>query len=199
MSAISGVLGEVLWGTPVNITGISEASSAVISIADTSQFTVGSRVIVRGVVGMTEINNLHGTVTNVVANISITVDINSSAFTTYGSGGTVSLVIDVDKFSYTKKGATANVTDSSSNQWEDHIPSGFVGITGTFEGFLKSGVKKPTFHSAIAFGFYETDTDYLTGTGIITDEGTTLEVSGTNAVKITFSFQGTGSYTDTNS
>ncbi len=200
MSAISGIAGEVLWGSAVNITGITKAASAVITVSSVSGFSIGDRVIIQGVTGMTEINDKHGTITAITTtpSITITVDIDSSAYTTYVSGGTVTHVVDVTKFSFTKKGSVSNVTDSSSSTWEDFIASGFIAITGTFEGFLKSGVNKPTFHSAITFKLYEDATDYISGSGIITDEGTTLEINGTNAVHITFSFQGTGSYTDTN-
>ncbi len=118
-----------------------------------------------------------------------------------GTGGKVSyggVNWDIEKWSVTKKGVVANVTDSGSSTWEDFIASGFQSWTFTFEGFLKSGVAKPTFHTSVALVFTVATGVTLTGNGIITDEGTTLEVNGTNAVKVSFSGQGTGALTEAN-
>lgn len=73
---------------PVNrlITSISKATSAVIVLSVTHQFTVGQKVrmIVPSAYGMIEMNNLLATITaiNTTTN-SITVDVDSSAFTTF--------------------------------------------------------------------------------------------------------------------
>ncbi len=68
------------------ITSISKATSAVIVMSVTHGYTVGQKVrfIVPSAFGMTEMNNLLGTVTaiNTTTN-SITVDIDSTAFTTF--------------------------------------------------------------------------------------------------------------------
>lgn len=68
------------------ITSISKATSAVIIMSVTHGFTVGQevRIVVPTAFGMTEINNQLGTVTaiNTTTN-SITVDIDSTAFTTF--------------------------------------------------------------------------------------------------------------------
>jgi len=72
------------------ITAISKAASAVVVTSVTNDFTVGEKVrfIVPSAFGMTEINNLVGTVTAVVqtgttGNNTVTVNINSAAFTTF--------------------------------------------------------------------------------------------------------------------
>lgn len=67
------------------ITGISKASSAVLTIPGHSH-AVGESVQVSGVSGMTEINGLRGLITS-IAGSAVTVAINSSAFSTYTSGG----------------------------------------------------------------------------------------------------------------
>ncbi|MGZ8927143.1 MAG: DUF2460 domain-containing protein [Methylobacter sp.] len=69
------------------ITGISKASSAVITLG-AHTYNVGDSVHISGVVGMTEINGLRAFITAKDAT-SITVGINSTAFSTYTSGGTV--------------------------------------------------------------------------------------------------------------
>jgi uncharacterized phage protein (TIGR02218 family) len=74
-----GVLSE-------SITGITKASSAVVTVG-AHTFVVGDVVEFSGVGGMTEINGLTGTIT-AIGDTTITVNINSSGFTTYTSGGT---------------------------------------------------------------------------------------------------------------
>lgn len=70
--------------TPISITGITKASSAVITCANT--FASGDIVVITGVSGMTEINDLIGYV--VSANgTTATISINSSSFSVYTSGG----------------------------------------------------------------------------------------------------------------
>ena len=71
----------------VAITGISKASSAVLTVGANS-FAVGESVQVSGVVGMTQINGMRALVTARDAT-TITVAINSTAFSTYTSGGVV--------------------------------------------------------------------------------------------------------------
>jgi uncharacterized phage protein (TIGR02218 family) len=69
------------------ITAITKAASAVVTIG-ANTYVAGEIVSFSGVSGMTQINGLNGTVTGVGAT-TITVNINSSGFSTYTSGGTV--------------------------------------------------------------------------------------------------------------
>lgn len=75
----------------VAISNITQASSAVVTVSE-SAFQVGDRVIFENVEGMTEINNLIGTVT-AATTTSITVNIDSSLFTAYSANGTLSKTI----------------------------------------------------------------------------------------------------------
>lgn len=70
-----------------SITGISQAASAVVTIGSHT-FTIGESVVFSGVVGMTQINNLRALITS-TSGTTITVAINSTAFTAWSSGGTV--------------------------------------------------------------------------------------------------------------
>ena len=74
-----------------NISAITAASSAVVTV-DVSAFQVGDRVIFRNVEGMTEINDQTGTVT-AASTTSLTVNFDSSNWTAYTTGGTVSKLI----------------------------------------------------------------------------------------------------------
>jgi hypothetical protein len=78
----------------VEITNITQAGSAVVTV-DPSAFQIGDRVIFVNVDGMTEINSMIGTIT-AAALTSITVNIDSTFFTAYTTGGTVSKLIDFE-------------------------------------------------------------------------------------------------------
>lgn len=71
----------------VAITAITKAASAVLTVGANS-FIVGESVQVSGVVGMTQINGMRALVT-ARDTTTITVAINSTAFSTYTSGGVV--------------------------------------------------------------------------------------------------------------
>ncbi len=71
--------------------GISKASSAVIT-TDDQAFAVGDKVVITEVVGMTEINGLEAIVTAQTIS-TITININTTNFTPWSSGGNVSKVI----------------------------------------------------------------------------------------------------------
>jgi len=70
-----------------SITGITKAASAVVTVGSHT-FVANESVYFSGNVGMTEINGLRGTITSTDAT-HITVNINSTAFSTWTSGGTV--------------------------------------------------------------------------------------------------------------
>lgn len=85
-----------------SITAITQAASAVVTVSGHT-FVVGDVVAFSGVVGMIQINGLTGTVT-AITTTTITVNINSTAFTAYSSGGTAATLAGTitmhDAFSY---------------------------------------------------------------------------------------------------
>jgi uncharacterized protein (TIGR02217 family) len=89
MWTVSSTTGRVTFAANKtrSVTAITKASSAVVTVGSHT-FVEGESVHFTGVVGMTEINGLRGTITAKDAT-TITVNINSTAFTTYTSGGTV--------------------------------------------------------------------------------------------------------------
>jgi hypothetical protein len=70
------------------ITGITQAASAVITVGAAHGYNIDDSVYISGVSGMTQINGLRAFIT-VTAATTITVAINSTAFTAYTSGGNV--------------------------------------------------------------------------------------------------------------
>ena len=76
------------------ITGISQASSAVVTATNTAE--AGDYIYISGVVGMTEINDNHYKVLSATSS-SITIDVDSSSFTAYSSGGVAKNVSSIQE------------------------------------------------------------------------------------------------------
>jgi len=89
MWSVSTITGRVTFAANKtrSVTGITKAASAVVTVGSHT-FLVGESVHFTGVLGMTQINGLRGTITAIGAT-DITVAINSTAFSTYTSAGTV--------------------------------------------------------------------------------------------------------------
>lgn len=83
--------------TNLTITAISKATNA--SITATHAFTsedIGvTTVTIHGVVGMDQINTLSGFIQSVTSTTSFTVNINSTSFSTYTSGGIANIITGV--------------------------------------------------------------------------------------------------------
>ncbi len=81
----------------LTITGISKAANA--SITATHAFTAAdvgvTTVTFHNVVGMSQINTLSGVIQSVTSTTSFTVNINSTNFTTYVSGGIATIITGV--------------------------------------------------------------------------------------------------------
>ena len=71
----------------ITITGISKAAQAVISTANTQGVVSGQSLGISGCAGMTQINGMRALITSVSTNVSVTVAINSTAFSIWTSGG----------------------------------------------------------------------------------------------------------------
>lgn len=69
------------------ITGISKSTSAVFTVPG-HEFVIGDVVVMNYINGMTQMNNLKATITAVTAN-TVTTNINSTAFSTYVSSGSM--------------------------------------------------------------------------------------------------------------
>lgn len=78
-----------------SITGITKAAQAVIST--TAQFEVGQLIKINDVVGMTELNgNFYQVVTSTPT--SVTINVNSTGFSTYVSDGTIVAISGINGF-----------------------------------------------------------------------------------------------------
>lgn len=98
--------------TNLTITGISKAANA--SITATHAFTAAdigvTSVTFHNVVGMTQINTLTGVIQSVTSTTSFTVNINSTNFTTYVSGGIANVI--TGNYPYPLQGGTPSATNA---------------------------------------------------------------------------------------
>lgn len=79
-----------LWtATNLTITNISQAATALVTCANS--LNVGDVVTFSGVVGMVQINTLRGVVT-AATGANFNVNINTTGFTAYGSGGIANVI-----------------------------------------------------------------------------------------------------------
>ncbi len=77
-----------------NITNITKAAQAVVTVASHS-FSNGDVLYISGVIGMSEINGLTGTVQSNTGT-TLTLNIDSSGFTNYASGGVIARYVQPD-------------------------------------------------------------------------------------------------------
>lgn len=87
---------EFVWSsdTELTITNVTNANPGVVTVAALGNLTNGDAIVIQSVVGMTELN-FDGTNEYTVANINVGLGtfellaINTTTYTAYGSGGTV--------------------------------------------------------------------------------------------------------------
>jgi hypothetical protein len=87
---------------------------------------------------------------------------------------------------------TIDVTDSGDTTWMAHIGSGFASWSGSFEGFAVATTADETIGSVAELILTAGATDDYTGSAIITGISTVTDVPGAEAVKKSYTFQGTG-------
>lgn len=120
--------------TNLTITGISKAANA--SITATHAFTAAdigiTTVTFHNVVGMTQINTLSGVVQSVTSTTSFTVNINSTAFSTYSSGGQANIITGVPAYTQFPSTPPALIGSASAGFQVQNTPlynSAFMGLT----------------------------------------------------------------------
>ena len=125
--------GGILTETVKNITAITKANPAVVT-SNSHGFSNGDRVFISGVVGMTEVNNREFTVAGATTNTFELSGINSSAFTTYSSGGTAGKIVEVTTTYSVTDIFEINYTQSADVLFlahKDHEPAKLTRTTAT--------------------------------------------------------------------
>jgi hypothetical protein len=88
-------VGRLETKVATNIAGITEANPAVVTTTTNHKLQTGDRVYIAGVVGMTEANDRYYTVKKVSDTTYSLNGVNSSAYTTWSSGGTSTGLYDI--------------------------------------------------------------------------------------------------------
>lgn len=116
-----------------------------------------------------------------------------------GAGGTAtfdSTEVLITGWTVDISGETIPVTDSGDTTWMQHIASGFKGWSGTFEGFAIAGTADEAIGGAAAtLVLVAGGSDQYSGSAILTNVSTGVDVPGTEAVTKSYTFQGTGTLT----
>ncbi len=143
------------------VTAITQASQAVVSIAS-STAEVGDLMILDSVVGMTEINGTPYEVVAVDAS-TVTLDVDSTAFTAYTSGGAAyhtSLGVTVD-YSYEAQNLVDALTEGATDRYL------------RFEGLNTADGNNP-----VVIEVFKFSTDPLQNLALIGDDVQQFELSG---------------------
>jgi len=97
-------------------------------------------------------------------------------------------------------GEVIDTTDSGDSTWKTFLGNGWTSWSGTFEGFAIAGVSDLTIGgTAAALSLVAGATDNYSGSAILTGVSTVADVPGTEAVKKSYTFQGTGTLTQATS
>jgi hypothetical protein len=123
LHSVTGNFGFEIINSTYAVAGISKASSAVVTLGSgvtgSNPFSVGCPIKFSGIVGMTQINGMAGTVTAIGGSsgaYTVTCNINSSAFTAFSATGTplVNSVIDVFAYLPEYPGSSIDTVTASS-------------------------------------------------------------------------------------
>jgi hypothetical protein len=159
-------------------------------------YSNGDRVIITGVSGMTEVNNRQFIVGNVTANTFELTSINSSLYTTYVSGGTVSKIVEIsttyseaqlDQLQFAQSNDTLYIvhgshpvrtlTRTSHTGWTLSTPSLTTGPFRTINADRANTVT-PSFPTATITGATQANPCVLTASGHTFVAGQQITISG---------------------
>ena len=85
----------VITFTAATVSGVTQANPAVLTTSAAHGYTTGDRVIVTGIVGMTELNNRQFVVVVLSPTTIELQGVNSTTYTAYSSGGSVAKIVEL--------------------------------------------------------------------------------------------------------
>lgn len=130
----------ILTKASQNISGITKASTAVVTYAGADTYANDERVYLSGIVGMTQMNNREVVVKNVNSGANTfeayetdgTTPVNSTGYDTYTSGGTVSEILEVTTAFQEEELADIRITQSADTLYilhPDYPPQQLVRVS----------------------------------------------------------------------
>ncbi len=107
--------------------------------------------------------------------------------------------VDVTSWSVDQTAEVQNVTDSGSAAVNEYIPNGYTDWTASFEGWVQTAdAGGEAIGSAATLILTAKASVTWTGSAIITGRTVLTNVNGTDAVKISYTAQGSGALTIVN-
>ena len=193
MAKVNGTAGKVVTSTNTSITGASGTTTITVT-ASGHGLSVGDKVLIEGVVGMTDLNGEH-VVTASAATFAVV--LGTATAQSYSSGGTVKTCATITNWSMDINTDPINTTDSEVSTWNVFIGSGFKGGSGTFEAFFETATTDIVLGTSTALILRMDASNYYTCTAFITANTSTVDVPGAEAVKKSYSFTTTSTITQT--
>lgn len=172
--------GYVLTGTQKTITGITKANPAVVTSA-AHGFSNGHKIAINSVAGMTEVNGRVFTIANVAANTLELSGVNSSAYTTYTSGGTADRVFEMASPYTAAQLADVQITQSGDVLYFFHpslLPRKLTRTAHDVWTFTTADFKDGPYGASIAAGSVTVSVASGAGRTITLDATATLTVNG---------------------
>lgn len=105
--------------------------------------------------------------------------------------------IHITNWTRNKAIAIKPVPDSSSVGGIPKIVDGLYDVKGSFDGFIEAGVALPTIGAIIDIELVVNSNIKEAGKGIIVSEDESLQVSGGDAVSVSYGFEGSGAWVRT--
>lgn len=196
MAKLSGRNGRIKIGSSSSVTG-AVATGASVVVTSGLSVAVGDWVLISSVTGLTDLNNSgKGHQVTAKGTGTFTVILPASTSQTYTSGGTAQRIIPVSEWNLDVKGEVADVTDSESGSWKEHIDTGHKSWSGTFKGFWNDAQTEPLMGS-YAVELDLNSTNYYSGTAIFDAFSIGVKIPGADAVALSGNFTGTGALVKT--
>ena len=193
MAKVSGQDGKIVLSANVAIQDATGTTTITVESDDHGR-SIGDRVLIESVVGMTDINGEHTVLAGGFTVDQFTILISTTA-QTYTSGGTVKECVSITGWTLDLTSDAIDTTDSSSTTWNEFITSDFVGGSGSFEGFYESATNDLVVGNSYPIVLRQSGAIYYTGTAYITGNSSVVDIPGAEAVKKTYTFTCTASVT----
>jgi hypothetical protein len=197
MAVIIGKEGKVKIGSAFNIEGISnDTEEHVISVTlDTALhgLATGDRVIITGVVGMTDLNGYHTVLDD--ADEIITISLTTAQ--SYTSGGTVQKHVPFTDMTINEEIGEIDVSDSESGVYSDFIAGKRISVDGTITGYMREGVKPLDKGTELSFKIEADANSYWEVTAFVRALQSMVPIKEDGVAQHTYTIRGTGELVET--
>ena len=189
MAKISGENGDCLYGASATIDGATH-DTGIVTVSTTSAhgYSVGDLVDITGVVGMTDLNAKY-----VIDAVDTTTsfDVELTTAQSYTSGGTVRRAHYITSWTVDRVAEVQNITDSGSAGTGEFQGNGHTAWSGTIAGFVEGEINTLTKATELYLRLVLESGEYYYGQAIVAGEVNSLNVAGTEAVRVEYTYQGT--------